>query len=338
MSERRFLLVRLGSLGDIVHTFPAAAALRESFPQARMIWVTHPRWRDLTESAGIADEVWCAETRSFRSVPEILGRIRREKFETAIDYQGLWKSAALPFLGAVPRRVGFSSASVREFGVPVLYTERVSSPHAHIIEQNGDLSVRAGAARGIAAFKLHIHEVDAAAVHDQLARTAESDAGGGYVVVSPGGGWRSKCWPAERFGALCKLLRKQLHFTPIINCGPGDDEIAEQICRSSGNAHPVVFRGTTGGLMALLEGARCVIGGDTGPLHLAVALHTPAVALFGPTEPGRNGPYGTQDVVVRSTAAATTYARGVDFDPAMLAISVEEVFDAVRRRLAMVRA
>ena len=136
MTEPRFLVVRLGSLGDIVHTFPAVAGLRESFPKAEIVWLTHPRWKDLVESSELASEIWQVEPRAYRSVRDVLARIRKRKFTAAIDYQGLWKSAALPFLGGVPRRIGFSSHAVREFGVPLLYTDRVRTTRAHVADQN----------------------------------------------------------------------------------------------------------------------------------------------------------------------------------------------------------
>ena len=123
MTEPRFLVVRLGSLGDIVHTFPAVAALRESFPRAESVWLTHPRWKALVESSELASEIWEIETRSLRSVRDIVSRTRKKQFTIAIDYQGLWKSALLPFLAGVPRRIGFSSEAIREFGVPILYTD-----------------------------------------------------------------------------------------------------------------------------------------------------------------------------------------------------------------------
>src|SRR5437899_8641687 len=156
MLEPRFLVVRLGSLGDIVHTFPAVAALRESFPKVEIIWLTQPRWKALVESSELATEIWETETRSHKSLREIIGRIRKTKFTTAIDYQGLWKSASLPFLGGVPRRIGFSSQTIREFGVPVLYTDRVRSTRAHITDQNGELSQRAGARNGVAPVLLSV--------------------------------------------------------------------------------------------------------------------------------------------------------------------------------------
>jgi heptosyltransferase-1 len=335
MSEPRFLVVRLGSLGDIIHTFPAVAALRESFPAARIVWLTHPRWAFLVDSSRLASEVWTVETRTMPSLRETIQRLRQSSWIAAIDYQGLWKSAMLPFLGGVKRRIGFSSATIREFGVPVLYTERVRTSKAHIAEQNGDLSLRAGAKRGVAPVSLQIPEQDQAAICSLL-RTQGLDR---YVVLSPGGGWRSKCWPAERFGALCNKLRESQGLRCVVNIGPGDDDLAAPLLAASGDAAPFVYRGSLGELMALLRNAACVVGGDTGPLHLAAALGTPTVALFGPTDPARNGPYrgrGTQasehkDIVLRAPGVRTTHKRSSQPHPSMLAVTVDEVFEAVRR-------
>ena len=335
MSEPRFLVVRLGSLGDIIHTFPAVAALRESFPAARIVWLTHPRWAFLVDSSRLASEVWTVETRAMPSLREAIQRLRQSSWSAAIDYQGLWKSAMLPFFGGVKRRIGFSSATIREFGVPVLYTERVKTSKAHIAEQNGDLSLRAGAKRGVAPVSLQIPEQDQTAVCSQL-RPQALDR---YVVLSPGGGWRSKCWPAERFGALCNKLRESQGLRCVVNIGPGDDDLAAPLAAASGDAAPFVYRGSLGELMALLRNAACVVGGDTGPLHLAAALGTPTVALFGPTDPARNGPYrggdtqpsNRKDIVLRAVAVRTTHQRGSQPHPSMLAITVDQVFDAVCR-------
>src|ERR1700730_1380224 len=145
MAECGFLFLRLGSLGDIVHTFPAVAALRESFPAAEIIWLTHARYKLLVQSSGLASKIWTTETRVASSLVKTIREIRAAPFDAAIDYQGLWKSASLPFLGGVKRRIGFSSESVREFGVPLLYTDRVHATAVHIADQNGGLSKRAGA-------------------------------------------------------------------------------------------------------------------------------------------------------------------------------------------------
>jgi len=386
MPEPRFLVVRLGSLGDIVHTFPAVAALRETFPQSPITWITHPRWEPLVSSTSLATEIWATETRSLSSIREIVSRIRKENVSTAIDYQGLWKSAALPLFGGVPRRIGFSSQTIREWGVPVLYTDRVRCVTTHIAEQNGELSQRAGARQNVAPFTPRISPQDDAMVR-QLLRDCGIDR---YVLLSPGGGWRSKCWPAERFGALAQQIREARGLRCVLNYGPGEDALVETIKRASGNAEPVAYSGTLEKLMALARNALCIVGGDTGPLHLAVAVGTPSVSIYGPTDPARNGPFPTpafagaqlqpeprgnaappfadseapsplssrlsasssapqpwssrcnqtiladsetssRNIILRVPTAVRDHTRIDETDPAILKISVDEVFAAVRR-------
>src|SRR5258708_13896700 len=118
MPEPRFLVVRLGSLGDIVHTFHAIAALRESFPLARIVWLADPRWASLVHSSGLASEVWPAQTRAVSSLREVIRRLRQSSCSAAIDYQGLWKSARLPFFVGARRPLRFSPAPMSQLGVP----------------------------------------------------------------------------------------------------------------------------------------------------------------------------------------------------------------------------
>lgn len=349
MPDPRFLVLRLGSLGDIVHTLPAVAALREAFPSADIVWLTHPRWQALVKSSGLATEVRKIETRSLSSLRGAIADVRRSHWDATIDYQGLWKSAALPFFGGAKRRIGFSSHTIREWGVPLLYNDRVKAETTHIAEQNGELSVRAGARRVAAAVNLSVSPDNQAAVKEQLQRCGVDR----YVVLSPGGGWRSKCWPAARFGALCWEIRESLGLRCVVNYGPGEDDLGQAVRAASGDAEPLLYDGELGQLMAMLRGATCIVGGDTGPLHLAIALGTPAVALYGPTDPTRNGPYhvgGSQttsrasreqvlapyfgdDIVLRAANANTSHARNDQTDPSMLAIDVASVFSVVRRRI-----
>jgi ADP-heptose:LPS heptosyltransferase len=338
MTEPRFLVVRLGSLGDIVHTFPAVAGLRDAFPKAEIVWLTHPRWKTLVESSALATDIWETETRSYSSLREIIRCIRKNRFTAAIDYQGLWKSAMLPFFGGVPRRIGFSSQTIRESGVPILYTDRVRTTLTHIADQNGELSQRAGARNGIAPVALAVPAIQEVFVL-QLLRGFSIER---YVVLSPAGGWRSKCWPPDRYGALCQKIRGILGMRCVLNYGPGEENLVAEVKSASGEADPIAYNGSLEQLMALLRNAACIVGGDTGPLHLAVALGTPAVAIFGPTDPARNGPYrmgnrsektAPADIVLRSPHAVTTYKRGDQADPSILEIAVDTVFDAVRRQV-----
>jgi len=342
MSEARFLVVRLGSLGDIVHTFPAVAGLRESLPNAEIAWLTHPRWKELVDSSELATDIWEIDTRSYRSLREIIGRTRKRHFTIAIDYQGLWKSAALPFFGDVSRRVGFSSQTIREFGVPILYTDRVRITKIHIADQNGELSLCAGARNGVAPVALAVPSIQEVFVL-QLLRGFGIEK---YIVLSPAGGWRSKCWPADRYGALCDKIRDTLGMRCVLNHGPGEEDLVSAVKAASGQADPIAYNGSLGQLMALLRNAVCIVGGDTGPLHLAVALGTPAITIFGPTDPARNGPYrmgnhpgnaSPLDTVLRSPHALTTYKRGEQPAPSILEIDVDTVFDAVRRQIEVRR-
>jgi heptosyltransferase I len=343
MAERRFLVVRLGSLGDIVHTFPAVAALRETLPASEIIWLTQARYKVLVQSSGLASKIWTTETRSVSSLMKTIREIRAASSDTAIDYQGLWKSASLPFLAGVKRRVGFSQESVREFGVPLLYTDRVRATSAHVADQNGELSKRAGAKNAVANFSLASTPLQ----HAQLAQYFRNQVPESYVVLSPGGGWRSKCWPPERFGALCKKIFESLSLRCVINFGPREEDLAANLRAASGDAAPVLFNGELGPLMSILRAATCVVGGDTGPLHLAVALGTPVVALFGPTNPARNGPYRNPsssasaaqssgrkfpaDIVLRAPNVVTTHSRQDRTHPSMLEIQADAVFEAVHR-------
>ena len=338
MPEPRFLVVRLGSLGDIVHTFPAVAALRESFPDAAIFWLTHPRWESLVASSNLATKIWATETRSFSSISEIIARIRNANFTAAIDYQGLWKSSALPLLGGVPKRIGFSSETIREWGVPILYTDRVRCRTTHIAEQNGELSERAGSARVTAPFTLKMSDSDDAFVGNLL-RDASIDR---YILLSPGGGWRSKCWPPERFGQLAEQIRNHNGLRCVLNYGPGEEHLVQAIKSASGVANPVPFSGPLEKLMPLARSAVCIVGGDTGPLHLAVALGTPSVSIYGPTDPQRNGPFPNpgarttqdhiaQNIVLRGAGAVRDHRRIDETDPAILKISVQQVFAAVQQ-------
>jgi heptosyltransferase I len=328
MTEPRFLVVRLGSLGDIVHAFPAVSGLRNSFSGAEIIWLTHPKWEFLVNSSDLASEIWTLDTRNWSSVRSILDRIRKHRFETAIDYQGLWKSAAIPFLAGVPRRIGFSSETVREVGVPLLYTDRVRvTPGKHIANENGELSLRAGASAATGPVTLKVSHEDEKILRARIETEGIVDD---YIVLSPGGGWRSKCWPAERYGLLAAKIFDEFGIRSVINVGPGEEDLATVVVRSAGVAQPLPFSGSLGQLMALLRNAGAVVAGDTGPLHLADALGARVVAIFGPTDPQRNGPYRKSGIVLRSQGATTTYKRDSESHLSVLRITVDEVLKSLR--------
>jgi heptosyltransferase-1 len=300
MPEQRFLLVRLGSLGDIVHALPSASALRDTFPDARIDWVVDVRWQRILEGNPDISETIVLDRKSAGGIRETVRRLGAANYSCAVDFQALYKSALLPFWARVPRRIGFKSSYARE---------------------------------GLAAF-LYISPQDDQATSRELNAHGLDE----FFVLNPGGGWRSKCWPPEKYGELHRVLYESRGWRGVLTYGPGELGLAEQALRAAGGTPLVAIDLGLGPLMALLRRAKFVVSADTGPLHLASALAAPTIGLFGPTDPARNGPFWPDDVSVRNPGASvTTYQRGKDFDPAMLSITVEQVVAAINLRLSRVR-
>ena len=157
-----------------------------------------------------------------------------------------------------------------------------------------------------------------------------------YFVLNPGGGWLSKCWPPARYGELHRKLVPRFGWRGVISFGPGEENLARHVIQAAGEPPPVAIPLQLGPLMALLRRAKFVVSADTGPLHLASALGAPVIGLYGPTDPSRNGPFSRDDVVVRNPqASVTTYRREASYSPSMLSITIDQVFDAIERRLGL---
>jgi len=330
MADERFLLVKLGSLGDIMHTLPAVAALRDSFPGARIDWLVERKWAALLEGNPDLSEVVALDRGSWNALGSCVGRLRATHYTCAVDFQGLYKSAILTFLSGASRRVGLAWQLAREGGAALFYDQRVTHFAGHRVEQNLALAERAGArTTGGHRFPLRTPAGAETAVATWLTASALRE----FFVISPGGGWRSKCWPPERFGELFRELARR-GWRGIVNYGPGESELAQAVCRAAAPAEPLLFSRDLAQLMAMLRRARIVVAGDTGPLHLAVALGTPVVGLYGPTDSRQTGPYCATDIVVCNVPPEeTTYKRGNHYTAAMLSITVEQVLAAVDKRL-----
>ena len=328
MSDSRFLIVRLGSLGDLVFTLPAVAALREAYPEARIEWVVERHWYPLLERNPVLDDVVILD-RSAGSFAFVAWRLRTARYTCAIDFQGLYKSAALVRFSGAPERIGYSARFARESAAALAYTRRIMPAGKHMIEQNLSLVSGLGARNSPIRFPLSVRPEAEARMAEKLA----AQEVGEYFVLSPGGGWRSKCWPAERYGALHREVARRTGWRGVVSYGPGERDLADRVLQTAGEPAPAIVDADVAQLMALVRGAKLVVAGDSGPLHLASAFGTPVVGLYGPTPPERNGPFGALDIVVRNAGAETTFRRGDDYSPAMLSITVEQALDAVERRL-----
>lgn len=337
----RFLVVRLGSLGDIVHTLPAVATLRAAFPQARLDWLVEARWQELLELNPDVSNVIPVDTlawrrrplrvRTWRSVTTLVRGLRGIEYDVALDLQGLYKSALLARLSGARERFGFEKDFVKESGAARFYTVRVRPPeNTHVIEMNLALAQAAGGREACRRFPLPTRPEDEAYVEHLLRSNQVRE----FFLLSPGGGWGSKCWPVERYAMLHNALARQRGWRSVVNAGPGEEDLVSELLAQARVTHPVHFPLSLRQLVALIRRARVLISGDTGPLHLAAAVGTPVVGLYGPTDPVRNGPYSQRAVVIHHREQAPiTYKRDDQPAPALLAITVEEVLAAVERCL-----
>ncbi len=341
---KRLLIVRLSAMGDVIHALPAVAALRNLLPDTTFGWIIEERWAELlcapgtarcgTRSAGrpLADNIHAVSTKTWRRAllsdrtwSEILssiGDIRAQQYDTAIDLQGAIRSALIARLGRPQSLYGF--AHPRERVATLFYTREIETRAAHVIEQNIELaSAVVRTPLPVLAAQLPHYEIAA-----QQAKTTVSRRGlAQYAILNPGAGWGAKQWPAERYGEVARRLAAELGTGTLINYGPGEESLAWKVQEVSGGvAHPITC--SISELIALTRGARLFIGADTGPLHLAAALGVPVVAIFGPTDPARNGPFGTRSIVLRSPSSLTSHQRHNQPDPGLLQISADAVFGA----------
>jgi heptosyltransferase-1 len=334
----RALVVRLSSIGDVVHTLPALAALRRQGWEAG--WIVEPPALPLLAESPFLDQVVTApRARAFSGGGALaaLRALRERRYDVALDFQGLWKSAGWARLSGAPRVVGYGRDGRREPPSALLVNERVSPPpgRRHVIDENLALLTPLGIdAVGLREFPLPLSAEAVARVDDET-----RDLGGGpFVLLNPGGGWPSKLWPPERFGALARGLAAR-GLASLVTWGPGEEGLAERVASSSAGAARRCFPTTLLDYVELARRARLVIAADTGPLHLACAVGTPVVALFGPTDPARNGPFAPGDVVVRrEPSCAPCYRRGCRRHVGIMEeIPVADVLSAAERRLASSR-
>jgi heptosyltransferase I len=345
---KRLLIVRLGAMGDVIHGLPAVEALRAAFPEAMIGWLIEERWAELlctlaTPRSGprsaqrpLVDRIHTVNTRQWRGAPftvatweriaASLSDLRAAKYQIAIDLQGAVRSSLLARWSGTP--VIYGEAQPRENLATMFYTRQVIMSGKHVVEQNLSL------AEAIAHRRMKLPPIELprdAAAEQECDLRLRAYATKGIALVNPGAGWGAKQWPAERYGQVAKQLADD-GLKVLINFGPGEEELASTLeSASAGTAEK--FSGSLTQLIALTRRASLFIGGDTGPMHLAAAFGVPVVGIFGPTDPARNGPFGTRSVVLRSSSSNTSYSHVSRADEGLLEISTAQVVAAARQLL-----
>jgi heptosyltransferase-1 len=345
----RILIVKLGSIGDIVHTLPSLAALRHGLPHAEISWVVEQRAAEILRDNQFLDRLIEVDTKALRrglmsgetlrAPRQQLRRLRASAFDLALDFQGLLKSASIARLSGARRIFGFSRGGLREPASRILLSKTVFIPrHTHIISKNlglvnGALDIPVPQDSNGLEFPIQIDSS-----HESEADRATYGIAGQYAILNPGGGWPTKLWNPERFGELADQIWNKHSLNSLITYGPGESELAERVfasCRS-GRARTVSL--SLKGFYALAKRAQVYVGGDTGPTHLAVAAGTPVVGLFGPTEWWRNGSPRHDDICVERTdidCRADCHRRACS-NWICMDIEVERLLQAVTERLQRV--
>jgi len=350
------LIVRLSAMGDIIHTLPAAAALRQAFPQATLGWLIEERWAELlctlryprsgrrSPQRPVVDRVHSVNTSEWRHAPFSfntwqqmavgLSQLRGIQYDAVIDFQGAVRSALLARWSGAP--IVYGSTQPRENAASMLYTRKVLPNGSHVVEQALALAA-AIVTPAIAPTSTISTPMAELRVEFPVDPDAENKIAGltadvnDFVILNPGAGWGAKRWPAERYGQVAKELAKD-GLCSLVNYGPGEEELAVAVeTASEGTARKISC--SVSELIALTRRACLLLGGDTGPMHLAAALKIPVVAIFGPTNPARNGPFGTRSIVLRSASSMTDHTRHREPEQGLLEITVDEVVVATRKLL-----
>lgn len=338
----RLLIVKLGAIGDIVHTLPALSAIRRALPDAVIGWVAERRSSEILRDHPFIDRLFQVDTRQWLARPESgrmfggseLGDLRRAGFEIAIDFQGLLKSAAIARASGASERWGFSRKETREAAGRLLLNRTAKDfGQTHVIKKN--LGLARSALRLADDGKIE-YGIATRAEHREEASRIVSRTGRDFVIMNPAGGWVTKLWHAEKFGRLADLIDQRLGLACVIATGPAEIELAERALSASTSANIVAVQPTLKGFLELVRQAVVYIGGDTGPTHLAAAARTPIVGIFGPTQWWRNGSLNPADICVERSdiACRIDCHRRECSNWICMDLDVETAFRAVEQRLA----
>lgn len=330
----RILISRLSAIGDCVLTTPMLCALRDYFPKAHIAWVTERGPATLLDGHPAIDELVVVSKRWMKSpteVSKLRSKLRAGCFDIAIDPQGLTKSSLISWLSGAKRRLGFCKPRGRELS-RWLNTELVTPTREHLVDAQLELLKPLGIESPQVRFDLPVNS-DIERKVDTMIHAAHM--GCDFVALNPGAGWDSKLWSAYRYGRVARCLGER-HQVPSFVLWSGERERvwAEQIVACSGGRAVLAPATTLPELASVLRRARLFVGSDTGPLHIAAAVGTPCVGLFGSTRPQDSGAYGPQHIHVQKTFQdGSSRARRRAENDAMMEIDVDGVVEACEKQL-----
>lgn len=340
----RILMVRLSSIGDLVHTLPALSALRHRFPDATIDWLVETRHRDVLLSNPDVNDLVEVDTfrwrkrlflpSTWKEIAASVREIRKRDYDVVLDLQGTIKSSVAARLARSARHVGFATGALKEKAASLLYSERVgvNGDAHHIIDRHLRLLSALEIDTDARSFPIVVDD----AMDRAAAAVIESFGWTDYAVLNPGASWVTKRWDPEKFGALALAISKEHGLPSLIIWGPGEEDAARRIVDASDGAAKLAPPTGVRDVIPYIRRARLFVSGDTGPMHIASALAVPVVGIFGPTDPARNGPFGAGDEVVwKNVPCGPCYKHRCPGygTVCMTSIEVSDVLEAVRRRI-----
>jgi lipopolysaccharide heptosyltransferase I len=322
----------MSALGDIVHALPVLSAIRAAYPQVEVDWLADRRYAGILAFVDGLGQRIIGRPALSKAVPVMRGR----EYDVAIDLQGLLKSASMARLSGAARVIGFERRALRERAAAWFYSETATvPPDAHIVRKNLSVMPLLGVSEPEVMFPLVIPP---SRVAEQIAADANARGANGFALINPGAAWPNKRWPPERFGAVARHLRDRHGLRSCVLWGGGEAPLADAVVHASSAAAVRAPETGLGDLLALSARASLMVSGDTGPVHIAAALGTPIVGLYGPTRPERNGPWDPHDVVVSQAETCECHhkrecRRGLAA-MCLNEIHIDDVKDAVDLRLS----
>lgn len=336
-------ILRLSSIGDVIHTLPVADLLRRRYPDARITWVAEKSMASLLKNHPAIDQLLLVDTRGWRrniftpaiwkEIFSFLRYFRAQKFDLALDFQGLFKSAVLARISGARRRIGMLGKDRKESWSRIFLNEfsGTTLQKSHIIEKNLAMLAPLAISSDNQPLNFHIYAEDEAIqyVDNELQKLELDD----FILVNPGGGWVTKLWPVDKFAQLIDCMYNDLRMPALILWGPGEKHLADKIARKCISPAMISFSTNLAELIALTKRARLLVSGDSGPLHLASAMGIPVVGIYGPTDPLRNGPWNPHDSTCTihyecSPCYQRTCAIGIQ---CLKKLDVAPVLDAVKK-------
>lgn len=342
----KILIVKLSSIGDIIHTLPVLPVIHSNVSNAEITWVVEKKSAEILRNNPMISRLIEIDTKSLRkkdsfgknfsSATQQIRELRETKFDVALDFQGLLKSAAIAKLAKAKKRFGFAKEALRE---PVsrflLHKTFPIEPKTNIVVKN--LALLEQALKISVPDKNFEFPIWTSENHKNEAADIIQKANGNFVILNPATSWVTKLWQAEKYGQLADKLWKEKGLVSIVTTAPNEKSLAEKVLKSSKSGKIILSAPSLKGFYELAKRAQVYIGGDTGPMFLAVAAKTPIVGIFGPTEWWRNGSPNQDDIGVERTdiGCRINCHRRTCSNWICMDIEVETVFRETLRRLGL---